>query len=248
MHVHRLILIAVLLAVPFGAVARGEGITREQGEAILTELKLIRLLIEKQQQPAAVPTPAPAPQEQKVRLKLGTEFSIGRSDAPLVMVEFTDYQCPFCSRFYTGTFKELKKAYIDTGKLRYIARDLPLGFHPHALPAAQATRCAGEQDRFWQMKDLLMENSARLSPEVITTLAREAGLDMTRYQACMGSGRHLADIREGVTAAGAIGIDGTPSFVLGTMQGEILDGYRIVGAYPFAAFDAKLKELSAGKP
>ena len=237
-----------LLAALFCGTASGEGLSREQGDAMINELRQIRLLLEKQQRGNAAPAApvAPAPPE-KVRLKLGKENVLGRSDAPLVMVEYTDYQCSFCNRFSATTFPELKKQYIDTGKLRFISRDFPLEFHPHALKAAQANRCAGEQDRFWQLKDALMKNSARLTPELITSLARsDAGLDMAKFQACMDGGSYLAEIRDNIAAATAVGINGTPSFVIGKMAGDYLDGYLLVGAQPFASFDRILKELQPG--
>lgn len=235
------VLLLGLLSVVFCAPAFGDGLSREQGDAIISELRQIRQLLEKQQKGEAA-QPLPAPPE-RVRLKIGREIALGQKDAPLVMVEYTDYQCPFCNRFYTTTFPDLKKQYIDSGKVRFISRDYPLDFHPHALKAAQATRCAGEQERFWEMKDKLMTNSARLTPELITTLARDTGLDMGKYQGCMDSGKYLAEIKDGVAAANAIGINGTPSFVLGRMMGEYLDGYLIVGAQPFSAFDGKIKEI-----
>lgn len=237
-------LVVGLTIAALSGMAIAEGLSREQGDAILSELRQIRQLLDKQQKPATPPA-APAPPE-KVRLKLGKEFALGRSDAPLVMVEYTDYQCPFCNRFYTTTFVELKKQYIDTGKMRFISRDLPLEFHQHSMKAAEATRCAGEQDKFWQMKDSLMINYARVTPELIASLAKELKLETTRFQACMDSGKYVPAIKEGMTAASAIGINGTPSFLLGKVTGEYLDGYVIVGAQSYAAFDAKAKELLAG--
>ena len=228
----------------FGSIAIADGLSREQGDAVISELRQIRQLLEKQQKGNAAPAAPAAPE--KVRLKLGNEPSLGRNDAPLVMVEYTDYQCSFCNRFYTTTFKELKKQYIDTGKMRFISRDLPLDFHPHALKAAQATRCAGEQDKFWQVKDALMVNSARLTPELISSLARDASVDMVKFDACMAAGKYIAEIKDGMAAANAIGINGTPSFVIGKVVGGYLEGYMIVGAQPFQAFDALAKEILSG--
>ena len=244
----RLNLISISLVTVFATMtmpAYGEGITREQGDTIVNELKQIRQLLDKQQRPAAPPT-APAPPE-RVRLKLGNDYVLGREDAPLLMVEYTDYQCSFCNRFYTTTFPEIKKQYIDTGKLRFITRDFPLDFHQHALKAAQATRCAGEQGKFWPMKDTLMVNSARLTPELITSLAREVATDMNKFQSCMDEGKYITQIKEGMTAAQNAGISGTPSFILGKVTGDTLEGYRIVGAQPFSAFEARAKEIMEGK-
>jgi protein-disulfide isomerase len=237
-------LAGVLLITAFCGLTFGEGLSREQGDAILKELRQIRQLLEKQQRQDAAPA-APAPPE-KVRLRIGNEFALGSSNAAVVIVEYTDYQCPFCSRFTATTFPELKRAYIDTGKVRFISRDYPLGFHPQALRAAQAAHCAGDQDKFWQMKDALMKNHARLSPDLITSLARDASLDMAKFQACMDGEKHLTAVKDGIAAANAVGINGTPSFVIGKMTGEYLDGYLLVGAQPFAAFDGLIKQVQPG--
>jgi len=204
----------------FGSPAIGEGLSREQGDAMISELRQIRQLLEKQQKAEPAPVAPTAPE--RVRLKIGKEFALGQGNAPLVMLEYTDYQCPFCSRFSTTTFPELKKQYIDTGKVRFISRDYPLSFHQHAMKAAQAAHCAGDQGKFWQLKDALMANSARLTPELITSLVRDTGIDMGKFQACMDEEKHLPEIKEEIAAANAVGINGTPSFVVGKVTGEFL--------------------------
>ena len=238
-------LLFTALATAIALPAFGEGLSREQGDAIISELRQIRQLLEKQPKPTPQPAAPAAPEW--VKLKIGKEFALGKSDAPLVMVEYTDYQCPFCNRFHTGTFPELKKQYVDTGKMRFVSRDYPLDFHPHSMKAAQATHCAGDQDKYWQLKDALMNNYSRLTPELITSLARDTSLDMATFQACMDAGKYLPEIKEGIAAAQSVGISGTPSFVLGKVTGEYLDGYRIVGAQPYAAFDSMAKEILAGE-
>ncbi|HJV34079.1 DsbA family protein [Geomonas sp.] len=234
---------AGLLAALSGT-ALAEGITKEQGDIIINELRAIRLLLGKQVQQQA---PAKPEAPERVRVKLGKEFSLGKADAPVVMLEYTDYQCPFCNRFFTGTFPELKKQYIDTGKMRFITRDFPLPFHPHAMKAAEAAHCAGEQGKFWPMKDALMTNSAKLSPELINTLAGEQGVEMGKFRACIDSDRYASEIKQEVTAAQGIGISGTPSFVIGKVSGDYLEGYLVVGAQPFESFDAVAKQVLSGK-
>jgi protein-disulfide isomerase len=236
-------LACVLLLTAICSQSFGEGLSREQGDAIVSELRQIRQLLERQQKRDAAP-PAPAPPE-KVRLKIGNEYALGSDKAPIVILEYTDYQCPFCSRFSSTTFPELKKKYIDTGKVRFISRDYPLTFHQHALKAAQATRCAGDQGKFWQMKDTLMKNHARLTPELITSLARDMSLDMTAFQSCMESGKHLTEIQAGIEVANSVGINGTPSFVIGTLSGETLTGFRVVGAQPLSEFEKVMKEIGS---
>lgn len=233
-----------LLAALVSGPACAEGISREQGDIMISELRQIRQLLEKQQAAApAAPAANPTP---RVSLKLGKEPILGKSDAPITIVEYTDYQCPFCNRFYTTTFAELKKKYIDTGKVRFISRDYPLEFHAHAMKAAQATHCAAEQDKFWQMKDALMTNSPRLNQELITSLAKDTGLDMTKFQECLSSDRYRDAINGTEAAARALGINGTPSFVIGKTAGDQLDGYLVVGAQPLSSLENVMKKVESG--
>ncbi len=225
-----------------------EGMTKEQADAILNELRQIRLLLEKQQQQAlATPTPTAAPPE-NVKIKTAGGYSLGRSDAALTLVEFTDYQCPFCKQFHDTTFQQLKKNYIDTGKLRFVSRDLPLEFHNNALTAAQGARCAGEQEKFWQMRDILIANSTNLGQDAILTYAQQLALDMNRFRLCLDSGKYFAEIQRDIAEAGSAGIAGTPTFVLGKASEGTIEGIRIVGAQPYAAFHRIISEYSSKRP
>jgi protein-disulfide isomerase len=223
----------------------GEGLSKEQGDAILNELRQIKTLLERQQRP---PAQQPPPAPEKVMLKLGTEYSLGRSDAPVVIVEYTDYQCPYCNRFHTGAYPEIKKNYIDTGKVRFIKRDLALDFHPNALKAAQTARCAGDQGKYWEMHDLLSANPNSLGPNAYAKYARDIGLNADAFKTCIESDKHLADIRGSGQGAATIGITGTPSFVVGTVKGDTLDGIKIVGAQPFTVFEKVIKDYLATRP
>ncbi len=221
---------------------QADPMTKEQGDGILKELKEIRLLLEKQQRPA-VSQPQQPPKPDKVKVKGGGAYTMGKSDAPLVLVEYTDYQCPFCSRFEAQTFSEIKKNLIDTGKVRFIQRDLPLEFHQFALKAAQAVRCAGEQGKFWEMKDLLFKNQAKLEAEAIAGYANGISLNADKFKSCMAGDKYLKEITEEAKYANSIGISGTPTFVLGKISGDSVEGYKIIGAQPYPAFEAVVNEL-----
>ncbi len=237
-------LLALAWALTLGAAQekgdKTEGITREQADQILNELKGIRQLLEKMQ-PATASLNAP-PASPRVRVS-GEGYSLGRSDAPLTLVEFADYQCPFCTQFHSRTFPELRKNYIDTGKLRFIIRDLPLDFHNNALQAAQAARCSGEQGKFWEMGDLLSSHAIDLDPEAIQTYGQQVGLDMQRFRACLDQKVFLPQITKDIAEAKSLGITGTPSFVLGKPGKDSIEGVVLVGTMPYSALDVRLRQL-----
>jgi protein-disulfide isomerase len=232
----------------FPRLSQAEGITAEQADAILQELRQIRQLLERQQQDnAARPgvAAAPAPDE-KVTLSLpANSYSLGRQDAPLTLVEYTDYQCPFCRQFHITAFEELKKNYIETGKLRYVSLDFPLELHENANRAAIAARCAGDQGRFWELRHVMIVNANRLKPENLLTYATDLQLDLDQFRACVESDKYRAEVDRQLADGQAIGISGTPTFVLGRTGADKLDGIRLVGAMPYSVFDGKIKELFA---
>jgi protein-disulfide isomerase len=181
-----------------------------------------------------------------VRLELEPgELSLGRSDAPLSMVEFTDYQCPYCRRFQAEVWPQLKRNYIDTGKLRYLARDLPLEFHSAAAPAAEAAHCAGEQGKFWDMHAALLAGEMDFATGGIERRARALQLDMTRFGECVARRKYAELIAAHAREADAAGIDGTPGFIVGRASGAVLDGVRVEGALPYDEFAGLLNELLA---
>jgi protein-disulfide isomerase len=184
----------------------------------------------------------PAPKFAHLKLD-AREYSLGSSDAPLTMLEFTDYQCPFCRRFQAETWPLLKKNYIDTGKLRFIVRDLPLQFHSAARPAAEAAHCAGEQGKFWEMHHALLTGDDPLANGGIERRAKALGLDTERLQTCMKANRYDSAIARNIAAADALDIHGTPSFVIGRLANGGLEGQLVDGAQPYDEFDAALKQL-----
>jgi protein-disulfide isomerase len=228
-----------------------EGMTKDQADAILNELKAIHQLLlnpPATRIAATAPAPAAAPSD-KVKMSVGTGwYAMGRDDAPVTMVEFTDYQCPFCRRFEADSFAQLKKEYIDTGKVRFVSRDLPLDFHPNAPAAAMAARCAGDQHKFWEMRDAMMLDTATdLGPASILKYGQKTNLDMTAFNTCLSDKKYTEAIKKDTADAGTLGISGTPSFVIGKTAKDEIAGVRIVGAVPYAVFDSTIKDLLASK-
>jgi protein-disulfide isomerase len=233
----------LMAAVPVRAQVnpKEEGITREQANQILEELRQIRQLLEKQNKPQAPQAP-PEPTKAKLNMT-GTEM-LGSKNAPLTMVEFTDYQCPFCQRFHTTVFNDLKKNYIDTGKVRFYSRDMPLdSMHPNAIRAAQAARCASEQGQFWKLRDVMGANPSKLDMDSLVADAAGLKMDVDKFRSCVESEKYKQAIQTDVLEAMKIGADGTPTFVIGKSTADGVDGEILVGAMPYEVFDRKLKSL-----
>lgn len=226
-----------------------EGITQEQADAILVELKAIHQLLERQQAAVPAQAQAQAPQNIKVSVKLEPVWqAIGREDAPVTIIEFSDYQCPFCRKYHADTFAELKKNYIDTGKVRYITRDFPLSFHANAQSAALAAHCAADQNNFWEMRDLLLGTSADLSSDSITKYAEQLHLDMNGFRACQSAEKYAGDIQKDLAAASSLGVNATPTFVIGKTAKDKIEGLRVAGALNYPSFESIIKDQLRPQP
>jgi len=153
--------------------------------------------------------------------------SLGLNDAPITIVAFSDYECPYCRKWYKEVWPALQAAYPD--QIRLVYRDFPLGqMHPNAVQASLAANCALEQDRFWEYHDLLLGSDASLSVETLQDYAGQASLDTTAFVACMSNESMLEEIRADFEDGVNLGITGTPTFFIG--------GYRLVGAQPVESF------------
>ncbi len=164
--------------------------------------------------------------------------TLGKGDAKVTIYEFSDFQCPYCQRFFKETYSQLKAQYIDTGKVKFIFRHFPLPFHVNAEPAAIAAECANQQGKFWQYHDNLFNkgqaDGTGLALADLKTYAASLGLDKQRFNQCLDNKSTLdivnADLKEGT----AVGVSGTPSFSI--------NGKLLVGAQPLAAFKAAIDE------
>lgn len=238
-----LAVVSVVALIAGAPIARAQGMTSDQATEMLNELKQIRQLLERQ--PAGPGQAAPAPDD-KVNISFAAGgFSMGRADAPLTIVEYGDYQCPFCQQYHNTAFAQIKANYIDTGKVRYIHRDFPLDFHENARRAAAAARCAGEQGKFWEMRHVLIVNAEALQQDKLNGYAGNAKLDVPKFQACLSADKFKAGIDKDVAEGSAAGVSGTPSFVIGRIKKDKLEGVRLVGAMPYGQFDAKIQEMLA---
>ena len=163
----------------------------------------------------------------------------GPKDAKVVLIEFSDFQCPYCARFSRDTIPQVQTDYVETGKIKYVFADFPLeAIHPYAFKAAEAASCAGEQGEFWKMHDHLFANQTKLKPEDLIQYAEAIGLDKSKFQQCVDSQKRAPLIRKTMAQAGNAGVSSTPTLMVGLLQpnSSKVKVLRVLkGAQPFAA-------------
>jgi protein-disulfide isomerase len=185
-----------------------------------------------------------------VKVSGGNGPSLGKPDAPVTIIEFSDYQCPYCKRHVDQTMPRLLDDYVKKGTVRYAFRDFPLTeIHPLAAKAAEAARCAGDQGKYWEMHDRLFGNQKDLQPEKLPDHAQAIGLDVGKFRACLDDSRHAAAVQQDLEEGGKVGANGTPAFVVGLSDGnQVKDGVVIHGAQAIAVFKAEIEKLLAPPP
>ncbi|MBT3814291.1 DsbA family protein [Candidatus Woesearchaeota archaeon] len=164
----------------------------------------------------------------------------GDKDAPVTIVEFSDYECPFCTKFYDQSLQQIEKNYIDTGKVKFIYRDFPLSFHQNAQKAAEAAEVAGElggDEKYFEMHDLLFEKGVAGGVASFKQYAREIGLDGGKFDKMLDSGEMAKEVQDDFIAGQQLGVSGTPAF--------FINGNLVSGAQPFSVFEQVIEaELS----
>jgi len=201
------------------------------------------------------PTPSQAAQERVspsapsvIQVSLDDDPFKGDPNAPITIVEFSDFQCPFCSRFVDQTLSSLVESYIDTGKVKFVYRDLPLeSIHPNAKPTHIAAECADEQGKFWDYHDILFENQtewSRLSPDDLSSklndYATTLELNTVMFESCLSSQKIADEVDADISDARKYGATGTPTFFIGNEK----DGFvKLAGAQPFTSFKGVIDEM-----
>lgn len=166
-------------------------------------------------------------------LEVGDAPLKGKKDAKLTLVEFSDYQCPFCRRHLETTLPQLEKDYIATGKLRYMFRDFPLeSIHTQASKAAEAAHCAGEQGKYWEMHDRLFANQKALAPEKLPEHAMAIGIKAEPFKKCLESGKYAGKVKSGIAEGEKLGITGTPDPAARAQCGQPGQGGQDDGGRP----------------
>jgi protein-disulfide isomerase len=216
-------------------------------EKIQAELAEIKKLLQ-QGARAAAGQQAFAPTD----MQLGDVPYLGDKDARVTLVEFSDYQCPYCRRHATTVMPQLVESYVDSGKLKYVMREYPITkLHPRAVAASEAALCAGDQGQYWGMHDALFGDQKANTDENFKAQAANLRLDVAAFTGCMDDDRHMAQIKADQAEAQKLGITGTPSFVLGLTDpddpGKVRLTKFIRGAQSLPAFAAAIDELLASE-
>ncbi len=170
----------------------------------------------------------PAPTAVDMEALLDDDDVRGDADAPVTIVEWSDFECPFCARFHQQTLPSIEEEYIKTGKVKLVYRDFPLSFHPNAQKAAEAAECAGEQGKYWEMHDMLFEKGVQGGVASFKQYAKDLSLNTAKFDTCLDSGAMAGEVQKDMADGAAVGIQGTPGF--------IVNGKLVSGAQPFAVF------------
>jgi protein-disulfide isomerase len=217
---------------------------RQGQEQIQKDLAEIKKLL---QQGAKAAPPGQKPFE-PTDFEIGTAPVIGDAGAQVTLVEFSDYQCPFCRRHATTVMPALVKDYVDTGKVKIVMREYPIeSIHSRALVASQAALCANEQGKYWEMHDIMFDNQKQLASDDLKAYALSLGLETGTFDACLDEGKYEAQIRVYQAEGQKLGVTGTPSFVVGLTDPKDPDKVRLTtfihGAKQLPAFQQAIDEL-----
>ncbi len=184
----------------------------------------------------------------------------GNANAPVTIIEFSDFQCPFCSRFITGAMPQIEEKYIKTGKAKLVFRDYPLPFHQNAQKASEAAQCANEQEKFWEMHDKLFTNQSALALADLKKYAKDLKLDTNKFNTCLDSNKYADEVKKDLSDGASYGIGGTPSFFIAKGDISVDPEYIraqsqanqfiiksgnatvIIGAQPFSEFEKVIEE------
>lgn len=192
----------------------------------------------------AFPLWAGASPETDVRMR-------GQATAPVTLIEYSDFTCGYCQKFFEDTWPHIQTQYVETGKVRFLYRDYPRGDRGSGLDAAKAARCAGDQGQYWEMHDRLFSEGGRLDQAVYRRHANALGLDQAAFERCVKDGRYTKKILHDRLEANSWGFHGTPGFILMRTAVEPTEqepAVAIPGAFPFEMFAEEIDRLLASTP
>jgi len=216
----------------------------QRQQEIIDQLNELKQMLAANLPGRLAPQPPPPPSTLDIR----AEHFRGDRAAHVAIIEYADFECPYCGKYAREVYPQILDAYIKTGKVKYFYRDLALPMHPHAMSAARAAHCAGEQDKYWEIHDNLFANQTALGLKDISDRAQGLGIDVDKLSECLSSDKYTDGIQKSMIEAQKLGIDGTPTFFLGVI-GENSDVVKIEkaikGPSPFAVFKTSLDALLA---
>lgn len=218
---------------------------KEGQKAIQRDLAAIRALLQQRPQAQARAQPEPF---RPTTMSLAGAPVLGEQAAQVTLIEFTDYQCPFCRRHNLQTKPQLLRHYVHTGKLKYVMREFPLeAIHPQAFRAAEAALCAGDQGKYWDMSTRFFKDPRNLRPDDLVDHADGLGLDMAAFSDCFDKATYADQVRNDLKSGAAAGVRGTPSFLIGLTDPEdptkVKATKMLRGAQSYAAFQQAIDEL-----
>jgi protein-disulfide isomerase len=219
---------------------------KEGQDAMQKDLAEIKKLIQEGARPAAPAAPTFQPKD----VTIDGAPVLGNADATVTLMEFSDYQCPFCARHYRDVMPTLVKEYVDTGKLKFVMRESPiLSIHPRAMAASQAALCANDQGKYWDMHNKLFDNQRDMTDENLKSWATELGLDAAAFTACLDGKKHEEAVNDDLAVARGLGVRGTPGFVVGLTDPNDPNKAHMTqfinGAQPLDTFKRTIDELLA---
>ncbi len=222
--------------------------------AAQTDLQLIKTLLQRLLAQSSSLASAPAPTSSGVASPANLTIPVpegtwrGDADAKAALIEFSDFECPFCGTFATEIYPQIDRDYIKGGTLRYMFVDDPIEqMHPNAFKAHEAALCAGEQGKYWEMHTQLFAHQKALAPDALLSYAQAAGVDGAKLQECLSAGRNATRVRRNVATAQKVGVRGTPTFLFGVVEsGQFRAKRALAGAHPYTVFKDAIDAVVTG--
>lgn len=188
------------------------------------------------------------PKAAPISLAVSEKMALGNADAKIAILEFSDYECPFCAKHYKNVLPKLRERYIDKGTVKYLMKDFPLEFHAHAKKASLATRCAGEQEQYWPMHDAIFEAKGQVTDELVADVAKRHKLNELALKQCMADPARLAKVESDIAMGSRLGVNGTPAFLIGKIKDkQLVDYKRFDGVQSFETFASMIDSLKNNK-
>lgn len=235
-HLYALLLpLAFVAGLTFGYIFWGNDLSSGSGQTP------VAVVPQGQSQPAAPANPQeaePTPEFRRYDVPEDDDPVFGPQEAPITIIEFSDYECPYCRKWHVEVWPQLQATYGD--QIRLVYRDFPLNsIHANAMPAAVAANCAQEQDMYFEFSEKLFNMKLNLGKSTYQAYAEELGLDMGAFNECLESGRYLEEVEADLEYATGLGIRSTPTF--------FVNGIPVVGAQPFEVFRSLIEKELAGE-